>query len=169
FYRLFSSVIGAHLAAGAPSPLDQPEEPFRRAAEDGLARQPSDRALDQGGVPGHGADQLVVRLLAGEAELGIRGIPVAQQLAGRDAQQAQNLADLAFGERLAGVFAVAVGNGLLVQQGDRLAAGSSGAGANELDRFGGLAHGEPPFVRPASYDAGRPPLGGTCSAGGAPP
>jgi hypothetical protein len=68
-------------------------------------------------------------------------VPGAQQVAGRDAQQSQNLADLALGERLAGVFTVAIGNGFLVQQGDRLAAGSSGAGADELDRLGGLAHG----------------------------
>ena len=54
----------------------------------------------------HGADQLVVRCLASEAELG-----------------------------------------------DRLAAGSSGAGADELDRLGGLGHGSP-FVHPTSYDDG---------------
>jgi hypothetical protein len=46
--------------------------------------------LDQGGVLGHGADQLVVRRLAGEAELGIRGVSGAQQIAARDAQQAQS-------------------------------------------------------------------------------
>src|SRR5262245_19788766 len=91
-------------------------------------------------MPGHGMDQLVVRLLAREAERGIGGVFGAQQVAGRDAQQAQDLADLAFGERLSGVLAVAVGDGLLVQQGDRLATGAAGAGADELDRIGGLAH-----------------------------
>jgi hypothetical protein len=40
-------------------------------------------------VPGHGADQLVVRLI-GEAELAIRRVIGAQQVAGRDTQQAQN-------------------------------------------------------------------------------
>jgi hypothetical protein len=86
---------------------------------------------------GHGMDQFLFRLPAGK--VGVGRVPRAQQIACGNTQQTKNLADLALRERLSGVLTITIGNTLLPQQGDRLAASTSGAGADQLDGLNGLA------------------------------
>ncbi len=77
---------------GVPLP-GQLQKPFRRPAKNSLARQPPDRALNQRWILGHGADELLLRLPAGETEPGVRRVASPQQIAGRDLQKTQNLAE----------------------------------------------------------------------------
>ena len=60
-------------------------------------------------------------------------VAAAQHLRGRDAEELENAAQLGDRQRLLAVVAVAVLDSLLVEQGDRLATGASGTGADELD------------------------------------
>src|SRR3954466_9421383 len=84
-------------------------------------------------MPGHGGDELGVRLVAGEAELLDVRVLGAEHVLGTEAEELQDVADLGLGQRLLDVVAVAVLDALFVQQGDRLAAGASSTGADEVD------------------------------------
>src|SRR5436305_12022753 len=87
-------------------------------------------------MPGHGGYELGVGLVAGEAELLDVGVLGAEHVPGTEAEELQDVADLGLGQRILDVVAVAVLDALLVQQGDRLAAGASGTGADEVDHGG---------------------------------
>ena len=84
-------------------------------------------------MPGHGGDEPGVGLVAGQAELLDVGVLGAEHVPGTEAEELQDVADLGFGERILDVVAVTVRDALLVQQGDRLAAGASGAATDEVD------------------------------------
>src|SRR3954447_21225377 len=84
-------------------------------------------------MPGHGGDELGVRLVAGEAELLDVRVLGAEHVLGTEAEELQDVADLGLGQRLLYVVAGGGLDALLVQQGDRLAAGASSTGADEVD------------------------------------
>jgi hypothetical protein len=84
---------------------------------------------------GHFLDQEIVGLGAAQALLSEGWIVAAQNLPGLHSQQRESLSELHFTQRLFGVLPVSVIDPLFLQQGDRLATGSSGLAADQFEHF----------------------------------
>jgi len=110
---------------------EQAQKLLGRPAEDGVVAGEADRTLEEGGMARHGRDDLGLGLVTHET-LG-SGLLGPQHVPRLEAQPAEHTADLLLRQRFARVLPVAVLDPLLVQQGDRLAAGASGLRADQLD------------------------------------
>ncbi len=86
--------------------------------------------LQQPGIVGHGGDELRVGLVTGQPRLG--GVPGPQHVSGTHPQQAKDPYQLVDRQRVFGVLAVGELDVVFLEQGDRLATGTSSAGADQL-------------------------------------
>ena len=78
-------------------------------------------------------DERVVAFVAGQAQLLESAITAAQDIPRADTEQRQDPAQLVLTQGLPRVFAVAIFDSALVEQGDRLATSSSSAFADQLE------------------------------------
>lgn len=82
---------------------------------------------------GHVPDQDRVRLVPGQAELPKRRVTPPQDLPRFHSELGEHVSEFDLVERFAAIVAVAEFDVMLPQQGDRLATGASGAGADEIE------------------------------------
>ena len=84
----------------------------------------------------HVLDQRVGLLLTGQRQCLVGFVVAPKETHGFLVQQGEHATNLGLGQRLLGVLTVLMGYSLLIEQGDRLATGRSGALADQLQHFG---------------------------------
>ena len=110
------------------------EQVLRGSADSRPITDNADGSLKQPRILRHERDELCIGLTSGQSSLG--GVPLAEHIPGAHAELGEHILELRHGERLLGVLPIGVIDAVVVEQGDRLATGASGLGADE--QHGGL-------------------------------